>query len=516
MRYLFEECALDMDRRELWRGATPVAIEPQVFDLLVHLIRHRDRVVSKDELLASVWHGRAISESALFNRVNAARSAIGDTGARQKLIKTLPRRGLRFVGTVREEEFSVAAAGEHEPPPGIADKPSIAVLPFVNLSGDPEQDYFIDGIVEDIITALSRNRAFFVIARNSSFTYKGKQVDTKQVARELRVRYVLEGSVRKAGNRVRVTAQLIEAESGHHLWADRFDGDLVDIFDLQDQLVTRVVGAIAPQLEKAEIERAKRELTSNPAAYDFYLRGLASWNRWSKADNAKALKLFYAAIDKDPEFATPYGLAASCYQFAKANGWQSAFDEAEISRLTARAVEVGNDDAVALCWAGHVRAFFFKEVDRALLLIDRALELDVNLAVAWQRSGWVRGYAGDSDGAIESLNKAIRLDPLDTRVFLTQSAMAFAHFVAGRDQEAAEWAAVALRTKPNWMPALRVAIASNAMQGRAAEARAALQSYEQIDPNVSIRKICEHYPFRRQKDRQRLVEALRKAGVRAA
>ena len=171
------------------------------------------------------------------------------------------------------------------------------------------------------------------------------------------------------------------------------------------------------------------------------------------------MKLFYAAIDKDPEFATPYGLAASCYQFAKANGWQSEFDEAEISRLTERAVEVGNDDAVALCWAGHVRAFFFKEVDRALLLISRALELDVNLAVAWQRSGWVRGYAGDSDGAIESLNKAMRLDPLDTRVFLTQSAMAFAHFVAGRDQEAAEWAAIALRTKPNWMPALRVAIA---------------------------------------------------------
>ena len=515
MRYLFQECALDMDRRELWRGTTLVAIEPQVFDLLIHLIRHRDRVVSKDELLASVWHGRAISESALFNRINAARSAIGDTGARQELIKTLPRRGLRFVGVVREEERSPTEVTLAKPL-RIADKPSIAVLPFVNLSGDPEQDYFIDGVVEDIITALSRNCAFFVIARNSSFTYKGKSVDTKRVAGELGVRYVLEGSVRKLGSRVRVTAQLIEAELGHHLWADRFDGDLVDIFDLQDQLVMRVVGALAPQLEKAEIERAKRELTSNPAAYDFYLRGLASWNRWSKADNAKALKLFYAAIDKDPEFATPYGLAASCYQFAKANSWQSEVDEAEISRLTARAVEVGNDDAVALCWAGHVRAFFFKEVDRALLLISRALELDINLAVAWQRSGWVRGYAGDPDGAIESLNKAMRLDRLDTRVFLTQSAMAFAHFVGGRDEEAAQWAALALRTKPNWMPALRVAIASNAMHGRAAEAKAALRLYEQIDPKVSIRRICEHYPFQRQKDKQRLVKALRKAGVREA
>jgi TolB-like protein len=514
LRYLFEKCALDVDRRELRRGTKIVAVEPQVFDLLVHLIRHRDRVVSKDELLAAVWDSRAISESALFTRINAARSAIGDTGERQGLIRTLPRRGLRFVGAIREEERAPAATGPHQVSPRIADKPSIAVLPFLNLSGDPEQDYFIDGIVEDIVTALSRNRAFFVIARNSLFTYKGKAADTNQVARELGVRYILEGSVRKSGNRVRVTGQLIEAGLGHHLWADRFDGDVVDIFDLQDQLVTRVVGAIAPQLEKAEIERAKRELTSNPAAYDFYLRGLANWNRWSRTDNAKALKLFYAAIDKDPEFATPYGLAASCYQFAKANGWQSKFDEAEISRLTERAVEVGNDDAVALCWAGHVRAFFFKEVDRALLLIDRALELDVNLAVAWQRSGWVRGYAGESDGAIESLNKAMRLDPLDTRVFLTQSAMAFAHFIAERDQEAQEWAAKALRTKPNWMPALRVAMASNAMLGRAAEAKAALQSYEQVDPDVSIRKICEHYPFRRQKDKQRLVVALRMAGVR--
>ena len=281
--------------------------------------------------------GAPFPESALFNRINAARNAIGDTGERQRLIKTLPRRGLRFVGAVREEECGPAEAGPHKPSLGIADKPSIAVLPFVNLSGDPEQDYFIDGIVEDIITALSRNRAFFVIARNSSFTYKGKPVDTKQVARELGVRYVLEGSVRKSGDRVRVTGQFIEAESGRHLWADRFDGDMVDIFDLQDQLVTSVVGAIAPQLEKAEIDRAKLDMTGDLAAYDFYLRGLASWNRWTAEENAKALKLFNAAIAKDRDFSTPYGLAASCHHFAKANGWASTFDEAgDISAGRAR------------------------------------------------------------------------------------------------------------------------------------------------------------------------------------
>ena len=490
-----------------------MAIEPQVFDLLVHLIQHRDRVVSKDDLLASIWHGRAISESALFNRINAARSALGDTGRQQRLIKTLPRRGVRFVGAVRVEECSPADATPQKPLPRVADKPSIAVLPFVNFSGDPEQDYFIDGVVEDIITALSRNRAFFVIARNSSFTYKGKPIDTKQVARELGVRYILEGSVRKSGNRVRVTGQLIEAEAGHHLWADRFDGDLVDIFDLQDQLVTSVVGAIAPQLEKAEIDRAKLDMTGDLAAYEFYLRGLASWNRWTKEDNAKALQLFNTAIAKDCDFSTPYGLAASCHHFAKANGWASRFDEAEISRLVERAADVGTDDAVALCWAGHVHAYFFRDLDRALLLIDRALDLDVNLAVAWQRSGWVRGYAGDSHGAIESLYKAIRLNPLDPRVFLTQSALAFAHFIAGRDDDAARWAAMALRVKPNWLPALRMTIAANAMRGHAEQTKRALNAYLRVDPKVTIDRLCEYYPFRREPDRQRLITAMRKAGV---
>ncbi len=515
MRYFFEDCVLDTDRRELHRRSSLVAVAPQVFDLLVHLMRHRDRVVTKDDLLAAVWHGRIVSESALANRINAARGAIGDTGDEQRLIKTLPRKGVRFVGAVREGNID-AEVRSLEAPSSVSEKPSIAVLPFLNLSGDADTDYFVDGVVEDIITALSRNRGCFVIARNSTFTYKGGLIDVKQVSRDLGVRYVLEGSIRISGDRMRVTGQLIEGSSGRHLWADKFDCTSGDPFELQDRLVERVVGAIAPQLEKAEMDRARRELTSNPAAYDLYLRGLASWNRWSQDDNAKALAFFYAAIEKDPEFATPYGLAASCYQFAKANGWQSDFDRAEISRLTERAVELGSDDAVALCWAGHVRAFFFKEVERALLLISRALELDVNLAAAWQRSGWVRGYAGDHEGAIESLQRAMWLNPLDPRVFLTQSAMAFAHFIAGRDREAADWAAVAGRTKPNWMPALRVAIAANGMLGRSAEARDGLQAYERVDPEVNIRKICEHYPFQRQQDKQRLIKALRRAGVREA
>ncbi|HXF89318.1 MAG TPA: winged helix-turn-helix domain-containing protein [Xanthobacteraceae bacterium] len=512
MRYLFEDYALDSDRRELVRGAKPIAVEPQVFDLLHYLIRNRDHVVSKDELFASVWNGRVVSESALSTRVNAARLAVGDSGAAQRLIRTFPRRGLRFVGEVREEPDTQGRAAA-EVASSAADRASIAVLPFANLGSDPDQDYFTDGIVEDIITALSRNRALFVIARNSSFTYKGKVADIKQVGRELGVRYVLEGSVRTRGGRVRVTGQLIEAATGRHLWAEKFDAETADIFALQDQIVSRVVGAIAPRLEQAEIDRAKQRSTDDLAAYDLYLRGLASWNRWTKEENVKALELFYAAIEKDPDYSTPYGLAVSCYLLGKASGWRASVDEQEVARLIDRAAEIGLDDPVALCWAGHGLAFFFKNVERGLLLIDRALELDENLAVAWQRSGWVRAYAGDPDGAIDSLHRAMRLDPLDPRMFLAQSAMGFAHFIAGRDDQAAEWAAMALRTKPNWPPALRVAIASNAMRGRRQDAEQALKLLLRVDPTMNVAKVCGFYPLRRAADRRRLVLALRKAGM---
>jgi len=515
VRYLFESYSLDPDRRELLRGTIPVSVEPQVFDLLLYLIRNRDRVVSREDILASVWRGRIVSESALSTRINAARTSLGDSGKVQRLIKTLSRKGLRFVAHVAEDHGTAGGTAPGAAPPAVSDKPSIAVLPFANLSGDSEQDYFSDGIVEDITTALSRNRAFLVIARNSSFTFKGTPIDIKRVARELGVRYVLEGSVRKSKHRVRVTAKLIEAGSGHHIWADKLDGDLTGIFELQDLIVTRVVGAMAPQLEYAEIDRVKHRTTGDLAAYDLYLRGLDSWNRWTREGNSGALRLFYAAMEKDRDFSTPYGLAASCYLLAKANGWASDFDEKEISRLVGRVAEIGMEDPLALCWAGHAHAYFFKDLERALLLVDRALELDVNLASAWQRSGWVRGYAGDSDGAIESLNKAMRLNPLDPRVFLTQSAMAFAHFIAGRDDAAAEWAAMALRVKPGWLPALRMTIASNAMRGRIDDARRALASYLRHDPRASIARMSEYYPMRREVDRRRFTTAMRKAGVPA-
>ncbi len=253
MRYLFEEYAFDTDRREMHRGADVISVTPQVFDLLDYLIRNRERVVSKDDLINVIWNGRSVSDAALTTRLNAARTAIGDSGEQQRFIKTLPRKGFRFVGAVREMQGPAGAevadnpVEQSKPTLTLPNKPSIAVLPFANLSSDAEQEYFADGVVEDITMALSLFPWLFVIARNSSFTYKGRAVDVKQVGRELGVRYVLEGSVRKAGNRMRIAGQLIDAETGAHLWADHFDGALEDMFDLQDHVTASVVGAIAPK-----------------------------------------------------------------------------------------------------------------------------------------------------------------------------------------------------------------------------------------------------------------------------
>jgi TolB-like protein len=276
LRYLFEEYAFDTERRELHRGADVVSIAPQVFDLLDYLIRHRERVVTKDDLVGAIWNGRIVSDAALTTRLNAARCAIGDSGAEQRLIKTLPRKGFRFVGQVREAR-EVAGPNPGDAPesaPAVPDKPSIAVLPFANMSGDPEQEYFADGMVEEITTALSRFKWLFVIARNSSFTFKGKAVDIKEVGRRLGVRYVLEGAVRKASGKVRITCQLIEAATGSHIWADRFDRDMTDIFALQDDVTLAVLSAIQPKLFQAEIALATRRLPEDLTAYDFYLRAI--------------------------------------------------------------------------------------------------------------------------------------------------------------------------------------------------------------------------------------------------
>jgi TolB-like protein len=523
LRYLFEEYAFDTDRRELYRGADVVSVAPQVFDLLDYLIRNRERVVSKDDLINAIWNGRIVSDAALTTRLNAARSAIGDSGDEQRLIKTLPRKGFRFVGPVREAQVPAGAAAADNPgqPPKPAltlpDKPSIAVLPFTNLSSDPEQDYFADGVVEDIITALSRFKALFVIARNSSFTYKGRAVDVKQVGRELGVRYVLEGSVRKAANRVRITGQLVDTATGAHLWADRFDGGIGDIFDLQDQVTESVVGAIAPVVEKAEIERAKRKPTESLDAYALYLRGLARLYQFAgRQANEEALRLFNSAIELDPDFASAYGRAAFCYVIAKIDGWISdtGNEIAEVTRLAQRAVELGKDDAFALAAGGYALVYVVRDLEVGAALIDRALVLNSNLAVAWSFGGWVKTFLGEPEAAIERFARAMRLSPLDPLATGMRAGTAFAHFLLGRYDQAASWAAMALQDRPDFQPALRVQAASNAMAGRPEQAHKAMARLRQLNPALRVSNLKDVLsPYRRAEDLSRYEEALRRAGL---
>jgi TolB-like protein/Tfp pilus assembly protein PilF len=522
LRYLFEEYGFDTDRRELHRGADVVSVAPQVFDLLDYLIRNRERVVSKDDLINAIWNGRSVSDAALTTRLNAARSAIGDSGEEQRLIKTLPRKGFRFVGTVREAQRPASAAVADNPvePPKLAlalpDKPSIAILPFTNLSSDLEQEYFADGMVEDIITALSRFKSLFVIARNSSFTYRGRAVDVKQVGRELGVRYVLEGSVQKAGDRVRITGQLVDASTGVHIWADHFDDALKDIFDLQDRVAARVVGEIAPRLSLVEIERAHRKPTGNLEAYDWYLRAIGNYFPVTKEASEEALRLLYKAIELDPAFASAYDIAAWYYAWRKINRWMTdpVQESAEAVRLARRAAELGKDDAFALAWAGYSLAAVARELEDGAACLDRALELNPNLAVAWGSSGWVRVWLGQPELAIEHLARAMRLSPLDPIMPGFQTALAVAHFLAGHYDDASSWATRAGRMGPYFLrTALILVAASQALSGQYEEAQRAITRLRQLDPGLRLSNLRASTNIRGPEYVARLKEGLRKAGL---
>jgi TolB-like protein/class 3 adenylate cyclase len=411
---------------------------------------------------------------------------------------------------------AVAGASNTTMPLALPDKPSIAVLPFQNMSGDPEQDYFADGMVEDIITGLSRSKSLFVIARNSSFTYKGKAVDIKQVGRELGVRYVLEGSVRKAGNRVRITGQLVDAATGNHIWADRYDSTLENIFDLQDRVTMSVIGAIAPQLERAEIARAQRKPTESLQAYDYYLRALANNYRYTLEANIEALKLTQTANNLDPDFAAPFALGADCLAQRWGFGWSSAGaeDVTEARRLAKRALELGKDDPMVLALAGETLGLFVGELDEGAGLLARAISLDPNLAVARIWNGYVQLFLGDGDAAIEQFQIGLRLSPLDPRIFMAQNGMAVAHFLAGRYGDGSLWAKIAVQQNPDYVGAHRTLMACHAMAGRVEEARQAWAVARQIDPTQSISTVMNRLRLRwRPQDVQRYKDGYRIAGM---
>jgi TolB-like protein len=517
LRYLFDEYAFDTDRRELHRGADVVSITPQVFDLLDYLIRNRTRVVSKDDLVNAIWSGRAVTDTALTTRLNAARSAIGDSGREQRLIKTLPRKGFRFVGSVQEAQGPAGAADADNPvepaKPALAlpDKPSIAVLPFTNLSSDPDQEYFADGMVEDIITALSRFKTLFVIARNSSFTYKGKVVDIKQVGRELGVRYVLEGSVRKTAGKVRISGQLIDAATGMHLWADRFESELSDIFALQDRMTESVVSAIEPRMYQIEIDLAVRR-PNNLSAHDLCLRALPHLYSWTRGGFVEALRLFSRALEIDPRYGFAATYAGGCHFVNVNQGWATdpTSETAEGLRLLRLALSIDSDDPEALSILGHATASLSGDIDAAREMVDRAVTRNPNSDLAWVQRGYAYQLAGQREEAIRSFERAIRLSPFDPWLFLRFTGMGVALIGLGRFDEAVAAAKKALSQNQTYGAAYRCLAAALAHLGRDTEVRKAVAQFLEIEPRF---RISEWVARSGQWQAQMYIDGLRKAGL---
>lgn len=512
MRYWFEDFCLDTHKRELRREGGVVRIEPQVFDLLEYLIRNCDRLVTKDDLIASVWQGRIVSESALTTRLNAARTSIDDSGEHQRLIKTVPRKGFRFIGEVRTDQAaptagttplapathrfplidtSVHAQNPHLPLP---DRPSIVVLPFVNLSGDSAQEYFVDSMVEDITIALGRLPWLFVIGSASAFTYKSRSVDVRQIGAELGVRYALKGSMRKEGNRVRITCQLSETGHGGQVWADRFEDQLDSIFAMQDRVAGHVSTVIAPALRAEEIERARRKPPENLTAYDLFLRAL-SLHRLGYAQNTEALQLLARAIALDPSYGAAYGLAAWCYDLQKIFGWIPPSDPRlnEGIRLARMAADMGSSDSEALWMTAHALTMLAGETELALALTKKAISLNPNSPNAWWVSGTAHYFSDYPQVALEHGARARRLSPVDPMAYNHWLSTAMAYFFAGQYQQAADAAEESLAEHANFPPALRLKVVTSGLLGRLEEGRECVARLLDVNPDATVAKLKAFY-----------------------
>jgi TolB-like protein/predicted Zn-dependent protease len=518
VEFLFADRRLDIGRRELRRGREPIAIEPQVFDVLVHLIENRDRVVSKDDLIAAVWGGRAVSDSTLTSRINAARKAVGDSGEVQKLIRTIARRGFRFVGEVRMAAgAATGAAGQSVDPARPAlplpDRPAIAVLPFSNMTDDPAQEYFSDGISEDIITALSKLRWFFVIARNSSFMYKGKAVHLKQIAGELGVGYVVEGSVRKVGGRVRITAQLNDVTTGSHIWAERYDRELADVFAVQDEITEAIVAAIEPQLYAAENFRARRKPPESMDAWDLVMRALSHYWRVTRQDNVVAQALLQKATEIDPGYGQALGLLATTHTFSAHMGWVDMAAAAPIAERAAQAaILVDSEDPWAHYALGCVY-LFARRFDDSLAEFEEALRLNPNYSLAQGYYGLTLAYCGRWQEASLAASRALRLSPRDPCSAIYNGIASYAQFIGRNYEEAMRLAREAIRLRADFVGAHRVLTASAGMAGQHDVADAALQELRRVQPNISLAWIASQMPIKNDADREHYLQGFRRAGL---
>ncbi len=513
MQFAFDDYILDSGRRELSRNSERIALEPQVFDLLLYLVQNRERVVTKDDLITAVWKGRIVSDSTLTTRINAARKAVGDNGGRQALIKTYPRRGVRFVGDVRVDGPAAETAGWPEQPqertepfqdkapvpttPGTVlnwgGRSSVAVLPFKNLSGDPEQEYVSDGITEDIITALSRHRSLAVIARNSSFAFKGGGGDVRQVGLTLGAEYLVEGSFRKSRQRVRISAQLVEAEGGRQLWAERYDRDLQDLFQLQDEITTTIAGRIEPEVSAAERLRVERKAVPALHAWDFFRLGTKHFYKSTAADNLEAQRLFCRAIELDPNLAEAYGYLSYAIVLSM------VYFEIEPN-------EERLDEAVAI---GRRKSY-----EHALAELETAVTLNPCLAVSYCGLGDSLAYEGRISEAIPYFQRAIELSPYDPLRWAFYSYRALAHIFAREFEPASDWAQKATRV-PNahyWAFAHRASALGHLQ--RLEELRVAVDELLQRKPDFSCSFARRRLFYVKNPDQLHLyIEGLRGAGI---
>ena len=524
MTLSFGEYEIDVERRELRRAKTPVHVEPQVFDLLVYLVQNRERVVSKEDLIASVWGGRIVSDSTLTSRINAARNAVGDSGKDMKLIRTIARKGLRFVGAVRVQANGDEPAQATAPPPDqireqtrpalpLPDRPAIAVLPFTNMTGDPAQEYFSDGISEDIITALSKLRWFFVIARNSSFIYKEKAVHMKQIAEELGVGYVVEGSVRRGGERVRITAQLNDVATGSHLWAERYDRDLADVFAVQDEITEAIVAAIEPQLYAAENFRAKRKPPDSMDAWDLVMRALSHYWRVTRQDNVVAQALLEKATAIDPNYGQALGVLATTHTFSAHMGWADLAKVAPIAERAALAAILADGEDP---WAHHALGcvyLFSRRFDDSLAEFEMALRLNPNFSLAQGYYGLALSYCGRWEEADVAARRALRLSPRDPFSAVYYGIAAYAQFSGRNYDEAIRLSREGIRQRNDFVGAHRVLTAAAGMAGQANIARVALQELRRAQPNISLAWIASQMPIKVEADREHYLEGFRRAGL---
>jgi TolB-like protein len=516
--YLFDTYVLDAKRRELRRSGTIVPAPPQVFDVLEYLIRNRDRVVSRDDLIGAVWGGRVISESALATRINAVRSTIGDNGEKQHFIKTLPRKGFRFVADVQEQpevasgETADVAADPQIISPISLPGPSIAVLPFANLGADKDQDFLCDGIVEDIITMLSQISGLFVIARNSTFAYKGKDVDVRDVGRQLGVRYIMEGSVRHSGDRLRVTAQLIDSTSGAHVWAERYDRRLQDVFEIQDELTKEIVTALRVKLTDGEQARIWLRSTTNFEAWSYATRGVDYLWRGTSSDMTEARNMLERALACDATYARAAAFIALTYYFDARFNYASSKEQAlrKHAEFTRCALEINPEEPYAILMRSGVRAFEGC-FDEALKDVKVAVAKSPGDAYCWCRYARILNNVERTVEGERAIRHAMQLNPIYPISY--ETILGDALLRQRRLIDAIEVFKQASKRQPKYLPPpLYLASAYSSLDDLPA-AHAAVAELLQLDPSFDLRAAESFYISSDDKSRRAFLDSLRRAGL---